>query len=150
MLIDGIEYKTREVKGKFAFVYTREFFDYFTENVIEILQISVAIVLGLLLRKNATRLNKTTLTKNWGNIFRSDMIFNPIIALIKYIAYSFLKTIANMNNKLSRGINICFFKMLYGVGVCIGCKHRSVVFLHASWILFGVVVAVAAVFLRER
>lgn len=27
MLIDGIEYKTRKVKGKLAFVYTKEFFD---------------------------------------------------------------------------------------------------------------------------
>ena len=27
MIIDGIEYKTREVKGKFAFVYTKEFYD---------------------------------------------------------------------------------------------------------------------------
>jgi hypothetical protein len=27
MLIDGIEYKTREVKGKVAFIYTKEFYN---------------------------------------------------------------------------------------------------------------------------
>ena len=134
--------------GYGGIVYSREFFDYFIENMVEMAQIGLGTMIVLILK------NKKIATTKRGaffiDIFKNNKIYKSAMYFIIKTANAFLKLFANINEKFFNFINYKFFKSLYGIGITIGYRHRRFIFSHALWISLGLIISILSIFLRKQ
>ena len=131
-------------------IYARELFDCFVENVIEMVQIAIAIMLVLLLKNKSKKTYRRKISDFFKEVFKTNRLCSMLTQLIKRTILGLFAFISNMDNLLSKSINNHLFKTIYSFGINMGYLHRDLVFSHTAWILIGIILSFATVLMGKQ
>lgn len=132
-------YEWRELNfGYGGVVFVKQMFDYFIENVSEIIQCAIAICLTIFSVRHSV-LNKNTKFKNiLLRVFKCDYIYEYFInGFSKCFLYVFDKT-KILNNALNKFLNYLVTYKLYNIGKVLQAKHTKALNSNLLWIILGI------------
>jgi NADH:ubiquinone oxidoreductase subunit 5 (subunit L)/multisubunit Na+/H+ antiporter MnhA subunit len=124
--------------GYAGIVYIREFFDYFIENITELIQIGLAIVLVLFLLK-CPIIKKTSYLKSFMfALFKNYFIYHSLYKLLKDGLCYIFKFINDINIKINKVFTRNIFYTIYTVAGNFQNLHKNSIHSHLFWMLIGI------------
>ncbi|MDR1233920.1 MAG: hypothetical protein LBJ92_02125 [Holosporales bacterium] len=129
---------------------SRNFFDYFFEDIFELLQIVIAAVaVWLLVKYSRTRIGITS-AKVFYSLFRTNGGDFPGRRIImKFVNWSIDK-ISDFHTGIFRYGQRCLTGTLWMAQVFLTNRHRKLVFSHMGWIIIGIFINLLSVFFWGR
>ena len=134
-------YEWRELDfGYGGVVFVKQMFDYFLENISEVVQFLIAILLAVYFVKYSI-LNKYPKLKSFlFYIFKCDYIYGYLISCItKYFLY-ISKKFNLINLALNRYLNYVFTHTIYSACRMLQTKHKKMLSSHLIWIALGMII----------
>jgi hypothetical protein len=129
---------------------SRNFFDYFVEDISELAQILISIIsVWLLLRHSKTRIGITS-AKVFYELFRKKGLNYQIRNHIKNIFIVVVAMISDCNQKLFDGLRRLLLKSLQWSQLLLSHCHGESASSHVGWIIVGIAVNFVSIFMCRR
>jgi NADH-quinone oxidoreductase subunit L len=137
--------------GNLHFVLTasacsRNFFDYFFEDIFELLQIVVAGMFVWILVKNSRTRFGITSAKVFYSLFRTNGGDFPGRRIIMKAINWIFGNISASHTKIFKYLQSCLVKSLRAIHTFLANRHRKLVFSHVGWIIIGIFINLLSAF----
>jgi NADH-quinone oxidoreductase subunit L len=132
--------------GVSGFVFVRDVFDYFYENIEEILQIVASIIISLVFLKYSSNKLFLKISEFFVWLFKNTEVYNLIREKILWFSTEFMSVVDEINNGITKILHQRLYGSILSIGVAIEKTQPRTLQVHVMWIAIGLVLAGMIVF----